>query len=168
MAYVTEPALIERVPSIEDYTKLGITGIGSDALLAVLNDALSTDPSLSGLLSDAELLQALVDDFNASMELIRLYSEAPLSNEEPDFEVYQKLRLSDIDASLVSAVNSVLADRDVVLLATDVRNEIHTLITTYKNLLAYASGDAEAMVPLRADYDLLGVTQLVSHVRLIL
>jgi hypothetical protein len=164
-AYVVDPESTERVPSAADYTQLGIEDIDSinrDALVAILNDALSTDRTLTGLVTDAALLQGLVDDFNASMTSIRLYSEDPVAHAVhlPTFELYQKLRLNGIAEGLVDSINSVLADSDVVISANDVRNETQALIDAYNNLLAFAAEDANAIAPVAEDYAALGVVQL--------
>ncbi|WP_340245397.1 hypothetical protein, partial [Roseobacter sp. HKCCA2468] len=166
-AYVVDPERAERVPSAEDYTQLGIEDIDSidgDALVAILNDALSTDRTLTGLVTDAAQLQGLVDDFNASMSSIRLYSEDPVAHAAhlPTFELYQKLRLNGITEDLVDSINSVLADTDVVISANDVRNETQALVDAYTNLLDFAAAHANAVAPTSEDYVLLGVVQLTD------
>ncbi|WP_340245417.1 hypothetical protein, partial [Roseobacter sp. HKCCA2468] len=139
-AYVVDPSSAARVPSLEDYSKLGILGVSDANLGAMLNDALSTDFTLAVAVIDAEQLQSLVDDFNAAMDLIHLYSMDPEANPAPSLADYQKLRLTGLtDEAFAASVTSVLADSDVVIAADDVRNQTQALVDAYTNLLDFAA-----------------------------
>jgi hypothetical protein len=160
-AYVVDPSSAERVPSLEDYSKLGIVGVSDANLGAVLNNALSTDPTLAGAVIDADQLQSLVDDFNASIDLIHLYSVDPDANPAPSLTDYQKLRLPGVaDEAFAASVTSVLADGDVVIAANDVRNQTQDIIESYRGILDFAQGVTDALAPSLADYVRLGVTQM--------
>ncbi|MSX76853.1 MAG: hypothetical protein F2738_02310, partial [Actinobacteria bacterium] len=141
---VASPALTP-----EDFALIGVTGVTTSNLAAVIAAIAATTDNGSGIDSLAKL-QANVDAGisaarGASLAIISNYSG---SNAAPGLSDFENAGVIGVDSSNITAINTFIAYKSAA--DTDSQAEVQALVDAYAKVVALANGAADGGVPLTA------------------
>jgi fibronectin type 3 domain-containing protein len=151
------------VPALtpQDLAALGIMGVDADNIDSVIAAIAGTADNGSGVDSLDELTTLVDAALAASRAAITIISGYDGSNTTPGEANFTALSVTDVSASNISSVNSVLAVLSVA--ATDSRAEVQSIVNTYVAILNAADGTANSGLALTAaNYQNIGLTDITS------
>jgi hypothetical protein len=151
------------VPALtpQDLAALGITGVDTDNIAAVIAAIAGTADNGSGIDSLSELgtlVDATLAASRASLAIISSYSGSNTIPSESDFST---ISVTGVSAANISAINSVIAP--MVSSATDSRAEVQAIVDTYVAILNGADGTVNSGLTLTsAQYQNIGLADIAN------
>ncbi len=157
----------------EDLVQLGIQGVTTDNLAAVLQAISGTVNNGTEVDTYVELQNLVVtpavNRFTSALALIQAYAKAKTNpadlgaaQEQPTAQTYLDLGIANVSSDNVKSMNSALATASVtdqqVLTARDVQN----IVNAYIQILAAADGNPNTGIINPNDYTLLGIDGVVG------
>ena len=144
-----------------DFSLLGITGVTTDNLPAILAAIAATDDSGSGIDTFAELQTAVTNAASTASAALGVISGYTGSNTAPTVTDYANAGVTGVEAGNLGAINSVIGPLSAG--ETDTRAEVQAIVDAYSILLAAADGVAGTGGTLTAaQFQILGVTSINS------
>jgi hypothetical protein len=135
-------------PTWVQLNALGILGITSGNLSAVLAAIANTSPDGSAVDTQAEL-QALVNTINTAASVISSYAQANTASAPatptgtaPLLGNYSAAGITGVDSSNLHAINDALATPAITGTQADTPAKIQTIVNAYNAILASADGNA--------------------------
>jgi hypothetical protein len=145
----------------EALAAVGVAGVNSDNLAAVLAALAATADSGSGVDSLSELLSVVNTSVAASNAALAVISAYTGSNTAPTSTTYEDAGVSGVSASNIGAINSAIAQLGQT--ATDTASEVQAIVDAYAALLNAADGAANGGSNLSmGQFQTLGITQCSS------
>ena len=144
---------------------LGITGVTTDNLVAVIAAINNTNDQGSGVSTLADLQTVVTNAVGAASNALAVIQAYALANSgtAPTAQNYLDAGVTGVDGSSngnLAAINSALASTDIVDTSVDTRAKIQTLVNAYNKILAEANGTTADATPgsdpLVSDYAAIG------------
>jgi len=142
-----------------DFSLLGITGVTTDNLPAILAALAATADDGSGIDTFAELQSAVTSAATAASSALNVISSYTGSNTAPTVANFESAGVTGVEAGNLSAINSVIGP--LTAGETDTRAEVQAIVDAYSILLAAADGVAGTGGTLTAaQFQALGITSI--------
>ena len=141
-----------------DFAALGITGVTTDNLNAVLADIAATtaDSSVDTLTKLQSVVTASINDYSTALTTISAYTG---SNTAPTEMTYLEAGVSGVTATNLAAINSFVATLSPTV--TDTRVEVQAVVNAQKALVDYANAATSSGTALtQAQYQTLGLANI--------
>jgi hypothetical protein len=141
----------------EALAAIGISGVNSDNLAAVIAALAATADNGSGVDSLSELLTVIDSSVAASNAALAVISAYTGSNTAPTSTTYEDAGVNGVSASNIGAINSAIAQLGQT--ATDTASEVQAIVDAYAALLNAADGVANGGATLSvSQFQTLGLT----------
>ncbi|WP_341686724.1 hypothetical protein [Limnohabitans sp.] len=145
-------------PSTTDFETIGVTGVTTDNLPALIN-VLTAQADDGSATNTVAKLQALVDAIAPNINLISIAAEGDTANTLSTTE-FTSAGVINVDNTNLPSVLDALNTTSNNGTATDTTAKIQTIVDAYNAILAEANGsaaDATSTNPTTADYTAIGV-----------
>ena len=145
----------------QDLAALGISGVDTDNIAAVIAAIAGTADNGSGIDSLSELSAVVDATLAASRAAFTIISGHDGSNTIPSEAEFSAIAVTGVNSANISSINSVLAVLSAT--ATDSRAEVQAVVDTYAAILNGADGVANGGLSLTAaQYQNIGLTEITT------
>jgi hypothetical protein len=145
----------------QDLAALGISGVDTDNIAAVIAAIAVTADNGSGIDSLSELSAVVDATLAASRAAFTIISGYDGTNTIPSEAEFSAIAVTGVNPANISSVNSVLAVLSAS--ATDSRAEVQVVVDTYAAILNGADGVANGGLSLTAaQYQIIGLTEITT------
>ena len=145
----------------QDLAALGISGVDTDNIAAVIAAIAGTADNGSGIDSLSELSAVVDATLAASRAAFTIISGHDGTNTIPSEAEFSAIAVTGVNSANISSINSVLAVLSAT--ATDSRAEVQAVVDTYAAILNGADGVANGGLSLTAaQYQNIGLTEITT------